>query len=246
MIVELAPFFAAWMLGFAGSGHCVAMCGGVIGALSLRPGDGQSGLGKVLAYNFGRILSYILMGTIAAGVLAGAARGELPVLRTLAAILLMLMGLHFLGWRKGLQRVEQIGRGVWQILQPLNRRLMAGSGLRNALLLGVLWGWLPCGLVYSALAYAATQGGAMAGGISMLCFGLGTAPALVATGYFASSVKRWLNKRTVTRVIGVSYILFALWTLASPWSHLLRSAHGEHSGHSMSLQQTSAHSRHRH
>lgn len=228
-MMDLTPFVAAWLLGFAGSGHCMGMCGGIIGALSLRPGQlpvgPQGRLLRVLAYNSGRIFSYAVMGTLAAALLSGVEPGGWPLLRTLAALLLFFMGLHFLGWRAGLQQIERVGLGLWRRLQPLNRRLMKSNGVVGALFLGILWGWLPCGLVYSALAYAAAQGDAVAGGVTMLAFGLGTAPSLVITGYFSSSIKQWLNRRSVTWLIGVFYILFAAWTLAAPWSHML--LHGQ-------------------
>jgi sulfite exporter TauE/SafE len=138
------------------------------------------------------------------------------VLRIIAALLLIAMGLYLAGWWSGLTRIEALGRGLWRYIQPFASRLMPVSSLPRALLLGALWGWLPCGLVYSTLLWAASQGNALDSGLLMLAFGLGTWPVLLATGMAAERLTAVLRKRNVRMAGGLLVILFGLWTLPGP------------------------------
>ena len=161
---ELLPLLgSALVLGLLGGGHCLGMCGGLMGALTLAIPAEQRGrrLRLLLAYNLGRVLSYASAGLLLG--MAGWAVASSPaaqVLRAIAALLLIAMGLYLAGWWSGLTRIEALGRGLWRHIQPLATRLLPVSSLPRALLLGALWGWLPCGLVYSTLLWAASQGNA--------------------------------------------------------------------------------------
>jgi len=147
-VTELAPLLlSALVLGLLGGGHCLGMCGGLMGALTLAIPPEQRGkrLRLLLAYNVGRILSYALAGLLIG--LAGWAVANSPAalaLRVIAALLLIGMGLYLAGWWSGLTRVEALGRGLWRHIQPYASRLMPVTSLPRALLLGALWGWLPC------------------------------------------------------------------------------------------------------
>ena len=189
---DLLPLLgSALVLGLLGGGHCLGMCGGLMGALTLAIPPEQRGrrLRLLLAYNLGRILSYASAGLLLG--LAGWAVASSPAalaLRVVAALLLIAMGLYLAGWWSGLTRIEALGRGLWRHIQPLASRLLPVSSLPRALLLGALWGWLPCGLVYSTLLWAASQGNAGYSAALMLAFGLGTWPVLLATGLAAERV----------------------------------------------------------
>ncbi|MFC3607037.1 sulfite exporter TauE/SafE family protein [Stutzerimonas tarimensis] len=238
-MVELLPLLlSALILGLLGGGHCLGMCGGLMGAMTLAiPADQRSRrLPLLLAYNLGRILSYTLAGALIG--LAGWAVANSPaalVLRILAGLLLITMGLYLAGWWNGLTRVEALGKGLWRHLQPLASRLLPISSLPRALALGSVWGWLPCGLVYSTLLWAASQGSAVESALLMFAFGLGTLPVLLATGLAAERVARLLRKRSVRMAGGILVILFGLWTLPGPHQHWLMghgaAASGSHSGH---------------
>ena len=168
----------------------------------------------LLAYNLGRILSYAAAGLLIG--LAGWAVASSPaamLLRIVAGLLLISMGLYLGGWWSGLTRIEALGRGLWRHIQPVASRLLPVSSLPRALLLGVLWGWLPCGLVYSTLLWAASQGDALDSGLLMLAFGLGTWPVLLATGMAAERLTALLRRRGVRMAGGLLVILFGLWTL---------------------------------
>ncbi|MBO9551682.1 sulfite exporter TauE/SafE family protein [Pseudomonas sp.] len=222
---DLLPLLgSALVLGLLGGGHCLGMCGGLMGALTLAIPPEQRGrrLRLLMAYNLGRILSYACAGLLLG--LAGWALASSPAamaLRVVAALLLIAMGLYLAGWWSGLTRIEALGRGLWRHIQPAASRLMPVSSVPRALLLGALWGWLPCGLVYSTLLWAASQGNAGYSAALMLAFGLGTWPILLATGLAAERVNALLRRRSVRMAGGLLVILFGIWTLPGPHQHWL-------------------------
>ena len=224
-MADLLPLLiSALILGLLGGGHCLGMCGGLMGALTMAiPAEQRNRrLQLLLAYNIGRISSYALAGLLVG--LAGWAIGNSPaalLLRALAGILLVCMGLYLAGWWSGLTRIEALGRHLWRHLQPLTRRLMPVTSVPQALFLGAIWGWLPCGLVYSSLLWAASQGSAINSALLMLVFGLGTVPVLLATGMAAERLTALLRQRGVRIAGGVMVMLFGLWTLPGPHQHWL-------------------------
>jgi uncharacterized protein len=224
-MLELAPLLlSALILGLLGGGHCLGMCGGLMSALTLAiPAEQRAQRFRLLlAYNLGRIFSYAAAGLLLG--LAGWALSNSPaamLLRIVAALLLIAMGLYLGGWWSGLTRIEALGRGLWRYIQPLTRRFMPVTSLPRALILGGLWGWLPCGLVYSTLLWASSQGNALDSAALMLAFGLGTLPVLLATGMAAERLSALLRERGVRMAGGILVILFGLWTLPGPHQHWL-------------------------
>ena len=224
-MLELAPLLlSALILGLLGGGHCLGMCGGLMSALTLAMPAEQRGrrFKLLLAYNLGRIGSYSLAGLLLG--LAGWAVTNSPaamLLRIVAALLLIAMGLYLAGWWSGLTRIEALGRGLWRYIQPLTHRFMPVTSIPRALMLGGLWGWLPCGLVYSTLLWASSQGDALDSAALMLAFGIGTLPVLLATGLAAERIARLLRERGVRMAGGILVILFGLWTLPGPHRHWL-------------------------
>lgn len=220
----VAPLLSALILGLLGGGHCLGICGGLMGALTLAipPEQRARRLRLLLAYNLGRILSYAAAGLLIG--LAGWAVASSPaamLLRVLAGLLLIAMGLYLAGWWSGLTRIEAVGRHLWRHLQPVASRLMPVSSLPRALLLGAVWGWLPCGLVYSTLLWASSQGSPGESALLMLAFGLGTWPVLLATGMAAERLTALLRRRGVRIAGGLLVILFGIWTLPGPHQHWL-------------------------
>jgi sulfite exporter TauE/SafE len=224
-VPDLLPLLgSALVLGLLGGGHCLGMCGGLMGALTLAIPPEQRGkrLRLLLAYNLGRVLSYTSAGLLLG--LAGWAVASSPAalgLRVVAALLLIAMGLYLAGWWSGLTRIEALGRGLWRHIQPVASRLLPVSSVPRALLLGALWGWLPCGLVYSTLLWAASQGNASYSAALMLAFGVGTWPVLLATGLAAERVNALLRRRSVRVAGGLLVMLFGIWTLPGPHQHWL-------------------------
>lgn len=222
-MTELAPLIvSALVLGLLGGGHCLGMCGGLMGALTLAiPREQRSRRFRLLvAYNLGRIASYTVAGLLTG--VAGWAVANSPgalALRVVAALLLIAMGLYLAGWWSGLTRIESIGRNLWRFIQPVANRLLPVSSAPRALLLGALWGWLPCGLVYSTLLWAASQANAVESAVLMLAFGIGTCPVLLATGIAAERTNAWLRKRSVRVAGGLLVMAFGVWTLPGPHRH---------------------------
>ena len=238
--LNLAVFFSALGLGFFGSAHCIAMCGGICSALSFALPAGRPWLRLkiLLGYNLGRITSYVLMAVIIAGVsllLANnleptISRQYLSGLRVVAGLLLIAMGLYLTQWWLGLQYLERAGQKLWQVFAPLAKKLMPVQRFRTAVLYGAVWGWLPCGLVYSALALAVTQPSISGSASTMLAFGLGTLPALLATGLLAERIQKVLNSRALKIVFGLLLIAFGIWTLAYSGGHQNHGNHGAGNG----------------
>ncbi len=207
--------FAAFLVGLLGGVHCVGMCGGIVGALSLGLPEGRWNAGYLLAYNLGRIGSYTLAGALVGGVTAVAGhlldvRQWQQILLGVAGGFLVLLGLYLGGWWTVLRRVEAAGGLLWRRIEPLGRRLLPVRRPGQALLLGILWGWLPCGLVYSVLIWAMAAGSATQGALLMLAFGLGTLPNLLAMGLFAARLRRFVGHPVVRRTAGVLIMLFGV------------------------------------
>lgn len=233
--LDLPPLAAAFIFGLFGGAHCIGMCGGIMSALtfavppSMRSPARLGGL--LLGYNLGRILSYMLAGALVAGLgtLLGSAHGALRLtLQVLAAAMLILMALYLADWWRGLTRVEALGRRLWRRLEPLGRRLMPVVRVPQAMALGAVWGWLPCGLVYSMLAWSLAGGDPARGAALMGAFGLGTLPALLATGVAARQMTTLIRHPATRTLAAVLIIAFALWQL---WQLLpVPTAGGHHHG----------------
>ncbi len=208
-------YLALFLVGLLGGTHCVGMCGGIVGALSM----GAPGRWSMhLAYNAGRIASYVFAGA-AAGALGAASlslEGQMPirlVLYLLANLMLVALGLYLIGVTRALAFTERAGQHLWRRLQPLTRRFLPARSVAQALPLGLLWGWLPCGLVYSALASALTAGSAGRGALLMLLFGLGTLPNLLLAGILFSRLNEFVRRPMVRTMSGLLVLGFGFYGL---------------------------------
>ncbi|PHS75807.1 sulfite exporter TauE/SafE family protein [uncultured Porticoccus sp.] len=215
------PILAMLVIGLMGAGHCIGMCGGIVAALGFATDDQRSRWPTLLSYNLGRITSYGLIGALV-GLLGLFGREYLslgPSLRIFAGVLLILMGLYLAGWWHFLSWLERGGQHAWRHIQPFATRLFRVRTVGRAFLFGMLWGWLPCGLVYSALAYAAATAHPVSSALSMMAFGLGTLPVMLAGGVFSSQLKRWLQVRALRTAMGMIVIVFGAWTLWNAMAH---------------------------
>lgn len=207
----------ALLAGFLGGTHCVGMCGGIVAAMSLQ-GQQRQPIAHLLGYNLGRLASYCLAGALAGllGSTAFLSTRLLPLqtgLYVVAQLVLILMGLYLAGLNRSVLWLERAGGGLWRLLQPQFGKLLPIRTPVGALLAGALWGWLPCGLVYSVLVMALASGGASNGALLMLAFGLGTLPNLLAMGWAASHLRTLASQRWVKRVAGLSVASFGVWGL---------------------------------
>ena len=210
-----SSYLALFLIGLLGGTHCIGMCGGIVGALAMGSGARPA---LHLAYNLGRIVSYATAGAIA-GAVGGASlalSGQLPVrivLFVLANLMLVALGLYLMGTTRALAFTERFGQKLWRHLQPLSRRFLPARTVAQAFPLGLLWGWLPCGLVYSALVTALTSGSALSGAGMMLAFGAGTLPNLLLAGLLAVRLNEYAAKPVVRISAGLLVLAFGLWGL---------------------------------
>jgi sulfite exporter TauE/SafE len=221
-MIDLSILLPLFSLGLVSGAHCIGMCGGIMGALTMAiPAEAKSKRWFILvAYNLGRILSYGCMGLLA-GLFAEqfSALGGGTILRILAGVLLITMGLYLANWWRGLTKLETLGRYLWVYIQPIGKRLMPVNTIPKAVLLGALWGWLPCGLVYAALAMAMTQPAPLLAASTMLAFGLGTLPAVLAAGAVAQQLAYILQQRPVRMALAFIIIVFGVWTIWGALGH---------------------------
>lgn len=217
-------FVPAWLMGLLGSTHCVVMCGGVVAmscsALPIaKRSNPRAQLPYLLAYNAGRIASYATAGAVAGALGAALAsvglvgRAQLG-LRLVAAAMMIAVGLYIAGLGRALRYLERIGEPLWRRVAPLARRFVPVESPPQAFALGLLWGWLPCGLVYAALATAIAAGSALGGAATMIAFGLGTLPTLLAMGSAAAFIARAARAQGVRRAAGLAIVAFGVVQMA--------------------------------
>ena len=206
-MTDSVSFLTLFLLGFFGGGHCVGMCGGLSSAFALQlpPHIGRFRL--IVLLNLGRISSYTVIGLLAGalgqfGISLDQTRTLQTVLFTAAHVLLLLLGLYLAGLSDLARRIEGAGKPVWRRLNPLLNRLLPIKSVPACFGVGLLWGWLPCGLVYSASLYAL-----------MLAFAFGTLPNLLAMGWFAGQLKSLLQNRRVRLFAGLTVCAWAVWQL---------------------------------
>ncbi len=249
-------FWAALVAGFAGSGHCLAMCGGIAGALAMRgqagaaaAADWNTRLGTALAYNVARVASYAVAGALA-GLFGQALLRTVDVaplsvaLRVLAGgVMIAAAGRLLFGWRL-VDPLAAAGARVWRKVLPwASPRGSQRGGVGGAIALGLAWGWLPCGLTYSMLLLAATTADVGAGALVMVAFGLGTLPAMVSATVAFERAARLLAARATLRVVAGSLLFaFGAWTAGNAAYHSL--AHGGHGAHAPSGDAANPHAGH--
>lgn len=222
--MTLWVFTSVFLVGLLSGVHCAGMCGGLVGAFSMSLPQRERNWPLHLAYNGGRITSYAV-----AGLLAGAV-GELglllndllPVqlaLYVAANLMLIALGLHLAGATRLLSPVEAMGSRLWRLISPLGRHLVPAHTAGRAYRLGLVWGWLPCGLVYSVLATAIFTGDAWTGAAIMLAFGLGTLPNLLLAGVFWRKLREYSARATVRFAAGALVLGLGVAGLARAAEH---------------------------
>jgi sulfite exporter TauE/SafE len=216
--LEQSLFITAFITGLLGSVHCVGMCGGIVGALTIGLDNSikQSPLKLLpylLTYNFGRIFSYIV-----AGIIVGFVGSQLTqqlshytqINTIISGIFMILLGLYLGSWWQILVKLEELGKHFWKIISPYGKNFLPIRNVWQALGLGLIWGWLPCGLVYVALGLSFSAKTTVDGGLTMLFFGLGTLPMLLTIGTFSQWLAQFVHNLLVRRIAGLIIIIFGL------------------------------------
>lgn len=225
---------AAFIAGVAGSAHCFAMCGGLAGALGMRArstaANAHSAFTNALSYHAGRLGGYALAGAIC-GLIGATLQAVLDLasigaaLRIASGVLLLLIALRMLSPWNPLRWLETFGARFWRRLQPFTLSTGKLTGHTHAIALGFLWGWLPCGLVYSMLLFAALSGHALNGAAILFAFGLGTLPSMLTSSVLASQMQRMLKSRWPRFASGVLLLLLGVWMI---WVSIPAAGHAHH------------------
>lgn len=209
---------AVFLVGLLGGVHCLGMCGSIVGIFTTQLPQDRTRWPFHLSYSSGRIASYAvaggLVGTIGkAGMLMRDAVPVQHLLFALSSLMLVLLGLYLAGLWSAVRRLENMGSGLWKRLQPYTSRLLPVNTVPKAFALGVLWGWLPCGLVYSVLVTSLASGSTLQGALIMAAFGLGTLPNLLAIGMFWESIRGWVQSQRVRLTAGLVVMGFGVYGL---------------------------------
>jgi sulfite exporter TauE/SafE len=219
-------YLSAFIIGLLGSGHCIGMCGGITTMLTaaLSPQcKTNKQLKLVSAYHFGRISTYSLIGAIVGYTSSIAAKNigvPLGFMRMFAAIFLILLGLYLGQWFMLLSKVETFGKMLWRYLSPLSKKLIPVNNAKQAVALGAVWGWLPCGLVYSTLTWSLASGNAVSGALIMASFGLGTLPALLSISLGSFGIKSLLSNTKFKKAMAFLIIIYGIYSLVIAYQQL--------------------------
>lgn len=215
--------FSAFIIGLLGAGHCIGMCGGITSMLTSALPQSNEYANRpvpksllVICYNLGRITSYSFIGAIVGYTGSIAAKNiGLPIagLRIIAGIFLIFLGLYLGQWLMWLNRIEKIGKILWKLISPLSKKVIPVNTPLKALSLGAIWGWLPCGLVYSTLTWSLASGSAITGAAIMACFGLGTLPALLTMSFGIFSIKKILTNQCFRQIMAIIIIIYGVFSI---------------------------------
>lgn len=210
-------YFSAFIIGLFGSGHCLSMCGGITTMLTSAIPDKDKQTAFIFSYNLGRIFTYSLIGAIVGftGSIAAKNLGmPLVSLRLISGIFLVLLGLYIGGWLMWIAHIERLGKGIWRFLSPLSKRVIPVNSVKKSFVLGLIWGWLPCGLVYSTLTWALASHSLLDGAAIMFFFGLGTLPALFTLSFGLLNVRMLLINATFKRTMAFMLVLYGFYTIS--------------------------------
>ena len=230
-MTELLPLLSAALLaGLLGSAHCLGMCGGISGLFAVNAGVAslRQQLPFAVTYNLGRITSYAVLGIIvgAVGSVIVKATPSLAIgIRLFSGIVIILVGLKVAFDLRLLNVIERMGGTLWSRISPAAQKLVPVTSLPKAFGLGLVWGWLPCGLVYSVLMIAATSAQPVAGAATMVAFGIGTMPAMVLTGLGAARLSELMRRKGTRIGLGLLIVAMGLVTIAMPLGRLLPGGH---------------------
>lgn len=217
--LDFQLLFSSLMFGFLGGVHCVGMCGGLCAAFSLQLPANISRNKLIFLMNLGRIGSYIIIGALfglfgqlgSHTIIGNEIRTSLFII---SQILLILAGLYLAGLFTNFAKIEKIGVPIWKKLQPIMHKLLPIQSVSGCLMVGALWGWIPCGLVYSISANALASANIITGALLMLAFGIGTLPNLLAMGILATQVKNFFHNKSIRLIAGLAIVLWASVRLA--------------------------------
>ncbi len=218
--MEQPILISALLMGLFSTLHCVGMCGGIMGVLTSSLSTDVQNHRPIFYAHIALLITGRLLSYMAAGALVGAVGeglfgqlgdpADFDFLRIVATLLMVAVGLYIAGWFPRFAQVERIGAPLWRALEPLGRRLLPVKSPTQALGYGVIWGWLPCGMVYSALILALTAAEPLMSAVIMLAFGIGTIPAMMGVALFTNRLLELSRRSRVRQWAGGGLIIIAL------------------------------------
>ena len=214
---------AAFLIGIAGGVHCFGMCGGITIALQAAVPKSRSSVPYTIAYHVGRITSYAIAGALAGavgGIVSHTSSMGIHILSTLSIVLLILLACYIGNWYRGLTVLERAGGTLWRKLQPISKRLIPFPSPFHAVLYGAVWGWLPCGLVYSTLVWSMSSGDWLTGASYMFAFGIGTLPAMLAVSFGASYISPLMQLPITRQITAISLFAYAIFLIFNNIQHI--------------------------
>lgn len=230
---------SAFIIGLAGSVHCLGMCGGIVTLAGISTSESRKTRQSLLAlfFNAGRLTTYALFG-LAAGLTGkalfstqGGHGGGLSVAQIISGVLLILIGIYVTRVWNSFAWIEKAGFRLYRLVQPLTTRLIPVRSYPKAWLLGMTWGLMPCGMLYAAIAMAAVQSGAIQGLTYMLLFGLGTLPAMLSMTFFGTTINQFTRKPAVRIFLGLLLIGMGIAIFFMGHGGMDHSGHTGHGGH---------------
>ncbi len=218
--MNTSDWLSALLIGFLGSAHCIGMCGGIASLMGFTCQTSSQRLMATIMYNLGRIVSYSVAGMIVGGAFASAAGlvsdiTMLNWLRLFSGVVLIIIALYIGQWWQGLTYIEQAGSVLWNRLSPVAQGFIPLRSPVHAFPAGLVWGWLPCGLVYSTLTWAAISGSVWQGGLTMLAFGLGTLPSMLIFGLSGGLLSQIKNNRWFRQIGALILLVYGVLTFVS-------------------------------
>lgn len=224
-MIETKDLIVALMIGLGSTGHCIMMCGGISSSLLSKIGHYSTAekLLRLVLFHGGRLLCYSSIGLLFGSLIQNSANYAQTgfITRTIAGALLILIGLYIAGFSRVLQQLERRMAFFWRALQPIVQRYLPMQKIHHALFIGFLWGFLPCGIIYSTALWAGSEARHSSAALLMFVFGLGTLPGLMIVHIGSHAIVQSWKKLFPKRAIGILMILFGLWSLPFVYQPLM-------------------------
>lgn len=201
----MPELFSAFLIGLVSASHCLGMCGGLMVAAGLN----SSRPALAIFYNLGRISTYVVLGAVFGAFADLLPSNTMPYLQVFSGLLLILSALYLIGQTAWLTKIERIGNPLWHYLQPMAKKLLPITSPYTSYGLGIIWGFIPCGLVYTALAFSLSLNGTVNSALAMLFFGLGTFPAMVGSALMAVRIKPLLYHPRIKMLLSLVMLSLA-------------------------------------
>lgn len=233
MLIDWLVISAALLAGLFGGVHCAAMCGAIATSLSFgqKAASPAAQWLQALQPNLGRILGYTLAGAFVGGIghgLVAVAQhpGLMLSMRIAVGAMMLLVAVRLLDPRGRFNPLYKPANVLWARLQPLQRALLPADTLSKRIGIGLLWGWLPCGLSATLLTTAWLQASTVNGALTMLAFGLGTLPVMLPLTWSGARLGQRMQRGGLRNAAGVLILLAGLVTIAAPWLMQVPALHG--------------------